>query len=264
MKLQDKVIWITGASSGIGKSLVLAVYNKGANVILSSRWLEDLAEVKEELGLLESRILLLPLDLEKQEQMTKKCQQAIAQWGMVDILVNNGGISQRSLVKDTGLEVDRKMMEVNYMGTICLTKALLPHFLERNAGYYVTVTSLMGKFGAPLRSSYAGAKHALHVFFDSLRAEVYDNNIKVTLVSPGFVQTNISLNALTGDGSPQNTMDEKTAGGITAQHCADLIVKAIEREKTEIYPAKMEKLALYLQRFFPFLLHKVVRTANVR
>jgi dehydrogenase/reductase SDR family member 7B len=264
MEINGKIIWVTGASSGIGKALVQALTDKGAKVILSSRSAGSLSIVMSEFGLSEDQAFILPLDLEQTDTFSDRVAAAIAKWGRVDALVNNGGISQRSLVKDTPLQMDRKMMEVNYFGTVALSKALLPHFLSQKSGYFVVVTSLMGKFGAPWRSSYAGAKHALHGFFDSLRAELHDEGVKVTLVCPGFVQTNVSLNALTADGTPQNTMDEKTAQGISAENCAAQIVRAIEKESSEIYPAKKEKYALYLKRFFPGLFERVVRSAKVK
>lgn len=263
MQLNDAVVWVTGASSGIGKALVKALADNGAKVILSARKASSLSAVVKEYDLDEDKTFILPLDLEQPGTFPDRVQAAIAHWGRVDVLVNNGGISQRSLAKDTSMEVVKKMMDVNYIGTVALTMALLPHFLERKSGYFVTVTSLMGVFSAPLRSSYCGAKHALHGYFDALRAELYRDNIKVTLVCPGYVQTNVSVNALTGDGTPQKSMDEKTAQGITAGECAADIIKAIEKEKSEIYPGKMETMAVYLKRFFPAILERVVRTAKV-
>ncbi len=133
---------------------------------------------------------------------------AIRLFGHVDILVNNGGLGQRSLIQETSLEVDRQLMEVNYFGTIALTKYLLPHFINRKQGHVVTITSLTGKFGTPYRSAYAASKHALHGFFDALRAEHWKDKILVTMICPGFIKTNLSVAALTGSGVPQNKLDK--------------------------------------------------------
>ena len=202
MSFKNKVVWITGASSGIGKALAIELSQQKVKLILSSRNKEELELVKKQCQN-SSEIEILPLDLEDYLNVQKKVDKAIALFDKVDILVNNGGISQRSLAKETQIAVDKRIMDVNYLGTVALSKALLPHFIKNKKGHFVVTTSIVGKIGTPLRSSYAASKHALHGFFDSLRAEQYKNNIIVTLVCPGFVNTNISLNALTGDGSPQ-------------------------------------------------------------
>jgi short-subunit dehydrogenase len=155
-------------------------------------------------------------------------------------------------------------MDVNYLGTVALTKALLPHFIEKNNGHFVVITSIVGKIGTPLRSSYAASKHALHGFFDSLRAEVYQNNIKITLACPGFVQTNVSINALTANGTPQNKMDSATKNGLTPEVFAKKLLKAVRQEKQEVYIGGFkEKLAVYVKRFFPKLLSKMIRKLAV-
>jgi short-subunit dehydrogenase len=184
--------------------------------------------------------------------------------GKIDILINNGGISQRSLAKDTALEVDQKLMAINYFGTVALTKAVLPSMLTHHLGHIVTITSLTGKFGTPYRSSYAASKHALHGFFDSLRAELVQASIKVTLVCPGFVRTNVSINALTGSGSKLGTMDEATDKGMDPDQLARKILRAIENEKEEVYFGGKEVLGVYMKRFFPRYFSKMLQKAKVR
>nr|AIA18786.1 short chain dehydrogenase [uncultured bacterium] len=207
-KLSGKVIWITGASSGIGEALAYALAKKGSKLILSSRRKEELERVKGNcLASAQPNIRILALDLTESSMMNLSVQAAIQFFGRVDILINNGGISQRSLVKETSVEVDRKLMEVNYFGTVALTKHLLPYFIKQKAGHYVNVSSVTGKFGTPYRSGYAASKHALHGFFDSLRAEHYADNIKVTMICPGFIQTNLALSAVTGNGTPLRKPD---------------------------------------------------------
>lgn len=263
MNVKNKVFWITGASSGIGKSLAIALSKKGARLILSSRNKEGLEKVRQECYSI-NNVEIIPLDLADVDALQEKTEQALKTFGTIDVLVNNGGISQRSLVKDTSLAVDKQLMDVNYLGTVGLTKAVLPYFIEKKSGHFVTTTSIVGKIGTPLRSSYAASKHALHGFFDSLRAEHYEHNIKVTLICPGFVSTNISLNALTGDGSKQQKMDKATANGIAPEKCAKLMLKAITNKKEEVYIAgAKEKLGVYVKRFFPNLFSFMVRRLSV-
>ena len=263
MNFSNKVVWITGASSGIGKALAIELSSSGAKLILSSRKEAVLEEVKGLCNNPES-ITILPLDLEKHESLNTKVKEAIKCFGKIDILVNNGGISQRSFAKDTDISVDKRLMNINYLGTVALTKALLPHFNNRKSGQFVVTTSIVGRIGTPLRSTYAASKHALHGFFDSLRAEHYKDNIKVTLVCPGFVTTNVSKNALTGDGTPQAKMDTATANGIKPDRFAKLMAKAIYKQKEEVHIAGVkEKSAIYAKRFFPKLLSVMIRKLSV-
>jgi dehydrogenase/reductase SDR family protein 7B len=204
------------------------------------------------------------LDLSETSSLPEKAATAIALFGGLDLLLHNGGLSQRSLIKETQLEVDRRLMEVNYFGTVALTKAVLPYFIQNKKGHFAVVTSLVGKFGSPYRSSYAGAKHALHGFFDTLRAEHYQDNIAVTLICPGFIHTQVSVNAVTGDGSPLGEMDQAQAQGMSAEACADQLFRALLRKKEEVYIGGKETWAVYLKRFFPGIFSRILRKANVR
>ncbi len=263
MRFTNTIIWITGASSGIGRSLALELNAQGARLILSSRDTTALSKVQAECTTPE-HVMILPVDLSEYQTASETVAKALTKFGRIDILVNNGGISQRSLAAETTLAVDQKIMEVNYLGTVALTKAVLPHFVQRQQGHFVVTTSIVGKIGTPLRSSYAASKHALHGFFDSLRAEHYKDAIAVTLICPGFVQTNISMNALTGDGSPQQKMDNATAGGISPERFAKKMAKAIHQKKEEVYIAgAKEKLGVVVKRLFPKLLSKMIRKLSV-
>lgn len=263
MNFTNKIIWITGASSGIGKALALELSKQKVKLILSSRNEVELRKVKNECEN-PSNIKTLTLDLENYNNLSSKAEEALLLFGGIDILFNNGGISQRSLAKDTSIEVDKRIMDINYLGTVALTKALLPHFIQKNSGYFIVTSSVVGKIGTPLRSSYSASKHALHGFFDSLRAEVFQNNIKVIIVCPGFVQTNVSLNALTGDGTPQNKMNSATENGLTSEAFCKLLLKAVKKEKQEIYIGGFkETLAVYIKRFFPKLLSTMIRKLAV-
>lgn len=264
MNWEGKTVWVTGASSGIGKAAATRWAEKGARVILSSRKEVGLNQVidawPEEHR---SRAHVLPLDLSKAAELPAKVAEALSRAGCIDAMVHCGGISQRSTVLETSLEVDRRVMEVDYFGTLALTKALLPHFVERQSGQFVVVTSLMGLFSSPLRSGYCGAKHALHGFFESLRAEHHEDGIGVTMVCPGFIHTNISMNAVVGDGSQQGTMDAKTGAGLSPEACAEKMIRAVERRKAEVLIGRFEIVGAYLKRFAPGLMRRIVRKAAV-
>ena len=264
-KIKDSVVWITGASSGIGEALTYELAQKGAKLILSARNKEKLQEVKGKCkGTSQENIQVLPLDLSKSETLEVSAEAALQFFGHVDVVIHSGGISQRALAKDTLLEVDRRVMEINYFGTIALTKHLLPSMLERKSGHFVAISSLVGKFGSPYRTGYAASKHALHGFFDSLRAELWKDNIKCTIVCPGFIKTQISVNALTEDGSALNKMDDAQANGMPAEVCARKIIKGIENNKNELLIGGKETLGVYVKRFFPAQFVKIIRKAKVR
>ena len=255
--LNNKTVWITGASSGIGEALSYELNKKGCKLILSSRTTQALEKVKNNCER-PSNVSILPLDITEYYEMPAKVKKAITAFGSVDVLINNAGISQRSFIVDTDFEVYKQLVDINYLGTVALTKAILPYFIERQKGHFATVTSLMGKFGSPVRSGYCGSKHALHGFFDVLRMEHEKDHILVTLVAPGFVQTNIAKNALVGDGSARGHEDTDNANGLTTADFSKKMIKAIEKEKYEVYMGGKEILGIYLKRFFPKLLHKVV------
>ncbi len=263
MKFNNKTIWITGASSGIGKATAIALSKFDCKLILSSRResaLEDVTQLCDK----PQNVTILPFDLSEYKAMGSVVDKAFSQVGNVDILINNGGISQRSLIIETDISVDKKLMDVDYLGTVALSKSLLPHFIENKAGHFVVVTSLMGKFGSPYRSGYCGAKHALHGFFDVLRMEHQKDGVKVTLICPGFVNTDVSKNALTGDGSALNSLDEATENGLPVETFAQRMLKAIHKNKFEAYIGGKETKGILLKRFFPKLLHKVVMKSKVR
>jgi len=256
--ISEKIIWITGASSGIGEALAIALSKQDNRLILSARNAAALENVKSQCHHPE-KVAVLPLDLSEFETIPTKVVQAVTLFGSIDILVNNGGSSQRSLVKDTSLDVYRKLMNVNYLGTIHLTTNLLPYFIKKKTGYFVVTSSLMGKFGAPLRAGYCGSKHALHGFFDVLRLEHEKDNIHVSLICPGYVNTAIAKNALLGSGEATNLRDQENEQGISADECARQIIIAIANKKHEVYIGGNEKYGVYLKRFFPKLLNKMLQ-----
>ena len=255
---KNKTIWITGASEGIGKALALQLAAKGAKIILTARNIEKLTAVQNALE--GEGHIVLPMDLLKTDEIPAIVEQTLEKVPKVDMLINNAGISQRSLVKDTSLEVDRKIMELDYFAVIILTKALLPHLMEQKSGHIVTISSVAGKLGTPMRSAYCAAKHAVIGFMDSLRAEVHKDNIKVMVVTPGSIQTNISKNALEGDGKKHGVTDPAIQNGMSVEKCARLIVKGMEAGTAELLIAEgIEKLATYLRRFAPNRLFKMLQ-----
>jgi dehydrogenase/reductase SDR family protein 7B len=254
----DKVVWITGASSGIGEAMAVAMASHGANLILSSRNVEELDRVRASCSSLE-RVKILPLDLSVPDSLAAKVGTAISFYGHIDIMVHNGGISQRSLVADTGIEVHRHVMELDYFSYVVLTKELLPHFTERKAGHFVVTSSVMGKIGTPMRSAYAAAKHAQHGFFDCLRAEVTPYQIKVTILTPGYIRTNISRHLATDKGYDVHSDSKDVNNGLTPQKAARQILRAIKKGSYESYIGKFggEKIGLWLNRFTPGLFTRI-------
>lgn len=260
------VIWITGASSGIGEGLALEYAKRGVDLVLSARRLERLQSVAKGCESLNpnTRALALPLDIERHDAFSEAISQVIAQFGRIDVLVNNAGISQRSLAKDTLIEVDERLMRVNYLSQVALSKALLPHFFEQGRGQFVVVTSVTGLYGTPYRSGYAASKHALHGFFESLRAELPES-IAVSLVSPGFVRTEITLHALTGDGSKLGQRDRGNEAGLDpAEFARRVVPQLIARKPYIIEGGPKEKFGVYLKRLSPALFSKIIRRAEVR
>ena len=255
-KLKNKVVWITGASSGIGQALAFAMAKEGAKLVLSSRREQELKNVAEKCA---SDVLILPLDLSNSSNFKDLTQQVLEHFGSIDVLINNGGISQRSEAAQTSLEVDRKLMEVNYFGAAALTKAVLPIMQQQKSGHLVAISSLSGKFGFFLRSAYSASKFALVGFYESLRLEEEKNNIKVSLVFPGFVHTNISQNALSGDGQKHAKLDNNQKGGISAEKCARDIIRGIKKDKHEIISGGSEKWGILLNRLFPNLFYRILR-----
>lgn len=262
-KLQGKIIWITGASSGIGEELTYQLNKVGAKLIISARREAILNSVKSQCNNPDNTVVL-PLDSNAFETMESVVTNALAIFGKIDVLINNAGISQRSLIAETSFSVYQELINTDYLGVVALTKALLPHFISQKSGHYVTVSSLMGKFSSPYRSGYCGAKHALHGFFDALRMEHEADGVLVTMVCPGFVQTNIAKTALTADGTQQQYNDEATNKGLEVGAFCNKMIRAIAREKYEVYIGGKEVLGILLKRFFPKLLHKVVLKSKVR
>ena len=240
---KDAVIWITGASSGIGEQLAYPFSELGARLILSGRNIERLETVYEGLrGNGEAHIL--PFDIGKSEVHEEKYREALNRFGQIDVLVNNAGISQRASVEETDPSTLRKILEVNFFGNVNLTNIVLPHFKERGSGKVVVISSVAGKLGPPFRSAYAASKHALHGWYDAFRAENEHHGIQTHMICPGYIKTQISVNALTGTGKKHGVMDSGQAKGMSASECANRIISAIRRNKREVVIGK-EKILYF-------------------
>lgn len=262
MDIKNKIVWITGASSGIGEALCYELNEAGAKLIISSRNSEMLHQVKRKCTKNPMDIHVLPLDLEKTDTLPEIAESAIGIYGSIDLIIHSGGVSQRSLAMETGLDVAQKIMNINFWGTVVLSQAVLPSMIDKGSGQLVIISSLVGKFGTRFRSAYAASKHALHGYFDSLRTEI-EPNIKISIICPGFIKTNVTINALTSDGSKQNTMDNAQANGMPARECAIKIIKAIKSNKEEVYIGGKEKYGVLLKRFFPAVFSKLIKKAKV-
>lgn len=258
----SKIVWITGASSGIGEALVYEYFKAGNKLIISGRNRDELFRVKSNCQN-SFNVHVLPFDLSETALLKSKTEDAIKIFGRIDLLINSGGVSQRSLAMETNLETEQKIMDTNFWGTVVLSKTVLPVMIANGGGHIVCVSSLVGKFGTKLRSAYSASKHALHGYFDSLRSEVYDKKIDITIVCPGFIKTQVSVNALTASGQTQGTMDDAQANGMSAEKCASEIVNAISAKKEEVYIGGKETKAIFLKRFFPAFFSKKIREAKV-
>jgi len=258
MDFAGRVVWITGASSGIGEALAHAFARAGARLVLSSRRPEELERVRRACARPEEHVVV-PLDLARSATFPALVADVLARCGQVDVLVNNGGVSQRALAAEAALEVERALMEVNYFGPVALTKTVLPAMRARRAGHVVVVSSVMGYLGTPGRSTYAAAKHALHGYFDSLRAEVWREGIRVTLACPGYVQTAVSENALGPRGEKHGSTDGTHRRGIAPEKCAAAIVRGVARGQEEVHVGGLEVAGIYVKRLAPWLLSRIVR-----
>jgi dehydrogenase/reductase SDR family protein 7B len=257
-RYRDQVVWITGASSGIGEALAVAWSREGARVVLSARNAAELARVRQRCAHPE-RHLVRPLDLVDGEAIKTVADEVLREFENVDVLVHSGGVSQRSLAAETDIGIDRAIMDLNYFGTIALTKAVLPSMLARKSGHLVPISSVIGHVGIPMRSAYAASKHALHGFFDALRAENEKDGIRVTIVCPGYIRTKVSENALRGDGSKHGTTDDTHKDAMLPEVAGPKIIDGVARGKREVRVGGREIHAILLKRLLPGVVARVVR-----
>lgn len=258
MKYFDgKIVWITGASSGIGEALVYSFLKRGASVIASSNEPSELERVKINCSGYPEKITCLPFDLADTSGINQIVDDQLKKSGRIDYLLNIGGISHRTTIEETPLWLDRKIMEINYFGTIAFTKAVLPYMIKQKSGHILATSSISGRFGFPLRSAYSASKQALHGFFETLHIENKKNNIRASVIIPGRVRTKISFRALDAEGKEQGKMDPGLAKGITPEKAAETIIKGIIRNKREILVGSGELFILFIRRYIPFLFFRI-------
>jgi short-subunit dehydrogenase len=261
MKFHNKVVWITGASSGIGEALAYAFAAEGAQLVLSARREEELNRVAKACG----NAYVLPFDMLSIAEHADRVQDVINTYGRIDYLILNAGVSQRSFVKDTTFDVYRRLFEVNFFSIVSLTQAVLPVFTAQQSGVFVPIASVAGRISTPRRAAYGATKHALIGFFDSVRAEVFNDGIRVTTVLPGYIKTNISLHAMNEKGEAYGKMDPNQAKGLDPNFTAQKILQAVLAGKNEFFVGGfLEGFGLFMKRFFPsivpFMLRKIKNT----
>jgi short-subunit dehydrogenase len=263
MNPMKKNVWITGASSGIGRALALAVARAGGNVLLSARRVDELNAAAAECRRYGGQVEVLPFDLADTDALRGVAAEAAARMGGIDILCNVGGVGMRGTALETDLSVARRIMNVDFWGAVELTRAVMPAMLSRRSGQVVVLTGVLGKFSAPRRSFYAAAKHALHAWGESLREETLGSGVEITFLVPGWVRTGISAQALESDGSPHGRMDAGQERGISPEECAARALKAIIAGVPEQLIGGYECGGVYLHRLWPGLFRKLLRKNGI-
>lgn len=263
--LRDAVVVITGASSGLGKECARVFLSAGARLVLCGRDRARLQQVIQELqelqpqGQVTHSPKLVVFDLADTDAVGRAAEQILSCFGRVDVLINNAGISYRGNIVDTQLSVQRVVMETNYFGPVALTQALLPSMIQRRSGHIVVISSVQGKIAIPFRSAYAASKHATQAYFDCLRAEVNQSGIHVSVISPGYIKTNLSVNAVTGDGSKHGVLDQTTAAGSDPAAVALAVLRAVKlKTKDLVLAGTVPTLAIYLRTLCPALFFRVM------
>jgi len=258
MNYKGKTVWITGASSGIGAELARQFAAEGARVIISSHEAEELAGVKNKLESLSYDVHEVVFNLGNPEEVKATAAKVLNDFGRVDVLMNNAGISTRAEATDTSLDIDRRVMEIDYFSGVILTKALLPAMIENGYGHIGVTSSISGKFGWPLRSAYSAAKHALFGFYKSVWAENHSKGIRITIFSPGRVQTNISFHALEKDGKEHGKMDPGQAKGITPEKCASKMIRSMKRNRKDVLIGGPELVMVWIHKYCKWLYYRMV------
>ncbi len=262
--LEGKVVWITGASSGLGKALAAECALQGAQVILSARRLEELENVRVSI-LNPDRHISVAMDITDEAQVRHAYEQVLKEKGRIDWLINNAGLSQRALIAETTMQTERAIMEIDYFSQVFLTKLVLPTFLAQKSGRIAYVSSIAGLLGTQYRASYSAAKAAIHMWANSLRAEVAQEGVNVSVIFPGFVKTNVSFNALNGAGKPQAHQDEAIENGLDANEFAQQTVEALQKgEEFIVVGGRKEKLGVLVSRISPKILYKMIRKMKVK
>jgi short-subunit dehydrogenase len=261
MHFKNKVIWITGASSGIGKELALQLAKEEAILILTATNVAVLNEIKQDLKSTLAHIL--PYDLFDIDNIPELVRSALSLEGKIDYVVQSAGISQRSVASDTSMEVYKKLMDINYFAPVAISQAILPYFTEQNSGNITVISSIAGLIGFPLRSGYAASKHAIKGYIETLQCELYKTNLTISLVYPGRINTNISKNALIGNGEQHGATDENNEVGMDVELCVKKIVEGLRSNKKTIIIVKAERILFWLWWFIPSLYYKIANSKGL-
>jgi dehydrogenase/reductase SDR family member 7B len=254
----QKRVWIIGASSGIGEGLVQILAEKGAKLIISARRESKLQQLKADYP--NSELEVLSLDVELFSSLAEKSDEAWDRFAGLDYVFLNAGMSVRDLVVESKLEIERKIMDINFWGPVAITKALLKKKALESSLHLVLTSSLSGKYGVPKLAAYSASKHAMQGYFDSLRAETSDKGLFIHVVIPGFIRTNITVAGLRGDGKRSGKMQNALAEGMAPLDCAKEILKGLEKGKEEFTVGGVERFTIGLNRFFPGLMKKMIRS----
>lgn len=249
-QLKDKVIWITGASSGIGEALSIYALKHGARVVMSARNHAKLEEIKKNHDI-QNKALVLSMDISTITDATALVNEAINHFGKIDVLVNNAGIGQKSFVLDTKWEIEKQVLDTNFTGLIRLSNAVAHEMKKKGGGNITVITSIMGKYGMPMYAAYSASKHALYGYFDAWRGELKQHNIQVTIICPGFINTNVSYNSLLADGTLMNKNSPAQEKGMPAMKAAEKILKAIAKNKRHKFVGGLELLSVPFRNFAP-------------
>lgn len=261
MNFKDKVVWITGASSGLGEAMAKAFNALGAKVILSARSVETLKKVQMSFTDKQAESFVLPYDVQKYNEATDVGQRAIAAFGKIDILINNAGLSQRSLAKETPFAEELKIIEVDLIATIATTKSVLANLIEQK-GQIVVISSVMGKINTKYRSSYAAAKHGVVGYFESLRLELAEEGVNVCNIMPGFIATNITINAV--GSSAEIAANSQNNSGLSPEQFAEQALKAIYNRKGNVYIGGFkERFAMIVKRISPAIFDLLIKNQKV-
>lgn len=255
--MKNKVVIITGASSGIGKALAFEFGGAGAHIIITGRNLEKLNEVAQELRAKNIDTLAIQADVSQEADNEKMVKEVIAKYDKIDILINNAGISMRALFEDLDLSVIRQVMEINFFGTVYATKYALPYILK-SQGSIVAISSIAGYRGLPGRTGYSASKFAMHGFMESLRTELLKKNVHVLLACPGFTKSNIRNTALTTDGSVQGETPRDEEKMMTSEEVAQHIHKAVRKRKRDLVLTTQGKLTVFVNKWLPKWMDKKV------
>ena len=258
MNLSGKVVWITGASSGIGEAITYALAKEGCKLVISARRLEELNRVRESTKMTNENILVLPIDLEQHHNTEEWVKIVMEKFKRIDLLINNGGISQKSFALDTTEAVEKKIMNINYFGNVVLSKSVARIMQQQKSGKIVVIASIIGKFGLPDLSTYSASKHALYGFYDSFRLELKDDNINVLIVSPGFINTNVAINAIKGDGGLVNENSPAMTNGMKTDVFAKKFLTVLTSNKNHKYIGKKEIFAVPFKMLFPNIFYNLM------